>query len=107
MTENIIEGGRKDWRAQPGRMTQEEWPRSSWADLTVRGYRSRKVSANLARRSRSQRESVTSSMRRRLTCQEILSQEDSYELADLMRNALRGVTALGAAEICARRPIRL
>jgi hypothetical protein len=73
----------------------------------VRGYRSRKVSANLARTSRSQRESVTSSMRRRLTCQEILSQEDSFELADLMRNALRGVTALGAAEICAGRPIRL
>jgi hypothetical protein len=36
---------------------------------------------------------ITSSMRRRLTCQEILSQEDSYELADLMRNALRGVIA--------------
>ena len=46
-------------------------------------------------------------MRRRLTCQEILSQEDSYELADLMRNALRGVTALGAAEIYAGRSIRL
>jgi hypothetical protein len=57
------------------------------------GLQIRKVSANLARRSRSQRESVTSSMRRRLTCQEILSQEDSYELADLMRNALRGVIA--------------
>jgi hypothetical protein len=71
------------------------------------GLQIRKVSANLARRSRSQRESETSSMRRRLTCQEILSQEDSYELADLMRNALRGVTALGAAEICAGRPIRL
>jgi hypothetical protein len=57
------------------------------------GLQIRKVSADLARRSRSQRESVTSSMRRRLTCQEILSQEDSYELADLMRNALRGVIA--------------